>query len=63
MTIVSLVNIFSGWAMQVAAFIFLDRNWETDQGHINKILSYFVEMDIKPNILFFPEGYSVFQKN
>ena len=42
--------------MQVAAYIFLDRNWETDQDHIDRILSYFVELESKPNILFFPEG-------
>lgn len=45
-----------GWAMQVAAFIFLDRHWETDQDHIDNILKYFVELESKPNILFFPEG-------
>ena len=42
--------------MQVAAYIFLDRSWETDEDHIDKILSYFVELESKPNILFFPEG-------
>ena len=42
--------------MQVAGYIFLDRNWETDQDHIDRILSYFVELESKPNILFFPEG-------
>jgi len=42
--------------MQVAALIFLDRTWETDQAHIRNILSYFVELESKPNILFFPEG-------
>ena len=48
--------VFEGWAMQVAAFIFLDRKWETDQQHISNILSYFIELESKPNILFFPEG-------
>ena len=38
------------------AYIFLDRSWETDQEHIDRILSYFVELDSKHNILFFPEG-------
>lgn len=42
--------------MQVAAYIFLDRNWEKDKSHIGNILSYFVELGSKPNILFFPEG-------
>ena len=45
--------------MQVAALIFLDRTWETDQAHINNILSYFVELGSKPNILFFPEGKTI----
>uniref|UniRef100_H2Y6E9 Phospholipid/glycerol acyltransferase domain-containing protein n=1 Tax=Ciona savignyi TaxID=51511 RepID=H2Y6E9_CIOSA len=45
-----------GWAMQVAGYIFLDRHWETDQVHISNILSYFVELESKPNILFFAEG-------
>ncbi|CAK8686602.1 lysocardiolipin acyltransferase 1-like [Clavelina lepadiformis] len=52
-----------GWAMQVAAYIFLDRNWETDQDHIDRILSYFVELDSKPNILFFPEGTDLSEDN
>uniref|UniRef100_F6W804 Phospholipid/glycerol acyltransferase domain-containing protein n=1 Tax=Ciona intestinalis TaxID=7719 RepID=F6W804_CIOIN len=45
-----------GWAMQVAGYIFLDRQWEADQVHISNILSYFVELESKPNILFFAEG-------
>jgi len=48
--------VIPGWGMQIAAYIFLDRNWETDQNHIDRILSYFVELESKPNILFFPEG-------
>nr|CAB3263400.1 lysocardiolipin acyltransferase 1 [Phallusia mammillata] len=52
-----------GWAMQVAAYIFLDRNWEIDQNHINRILRYFVELDSKHNILFFPEGTDLSKDN
>jgi len=45
-----------GWAMQADNYIFLDRRWDTDQDHISKILRYHVDLNSKPNILFFPEG-------
>jgi len=45
-----------GWAMQANNYIFLDRNWESDQTHIKRILKYQTDLNAKPNILYFPEG-------
>ena len=42
--------------MQAHGDIFLDRNWDTAQNHITRILTYLMEHDSKLNILFFPEG-------
>ena len=45
--------------MQANNYIFLDRNWESDQTHINRILKYQTDLNAKPNILYFPEGLIV----
>jgi len=45
-----------GWAMQADSYIFLDRNWEKDKSHIERILKYQIDLNSVPNILLFPEG-------
>ncbi|XP_041353611.1 lysocardiolipin acyltransferase 1-like [Gigantopelta aegis] len=45
-----------GWAMQCAAFIFLQRKWQTDKLRITAALKYYKLVDVKPQILLFPEG-------
>lgn len=45
-----------GWAMQVAAFVFIARRWEQDEQHITRHLDYFTAIDQRLQLLFFPEG-------
>ncbi|KAM4680408.1 lysocardiolipin acyltransferase 1 isoform 6-T8 [Amazona ochrocephala] len=46
----------SGWAMQVAAFIFIQRKWEDDKSHFEKMLDYFCDIREPLQLLIFPEG-------
>jgi lysocardiolipin and lysophospholipid acyltransferase len=46
----------AGWAMQHAAYIFLDRNWEKDQQTIKNISGYYKSCQVPLSILIFPEG-------
>ncbi|XP_019382577.1 PREDICTED: lysocardiolipin acyltransferase 1 [Gavialis gangeticus] len=45
-----------GWAMQVAAFIFIQRKWEDDKNHFEKMLDYFCDIREPLQLLIFPEG-------
>lgn len=45
-----------GWAMQVAAFIFIERQWEKDQDHMKVMLDYFCDIRQPLQLLMFPEG-------
>ncbi|XP_033000524.1 lysocardiolipin acyltransferase 1 isoform X1 [Lacerta agilis] len=45
-----------GWAMQVAAFIFIHRRWEEDKNHFENMLDYFCDINEPLQLLFFPEG-------
>ncbi|KAK1791231.1 hypothetical protein P4O66_013251, partial [Electrophorus voltai] len=45
-----------GWAMQVAAFIFIHRKWEEDRRHMANMLEYFCDIREPVQLLLFPEG-------
>ncbi|XP_029448876.1 LOW QUALITY PROTEIN: lysocardiolipin acyltransferase 1 [Rhinatrema bivittatum] len=45
-----------GWAMQVAAFIFIHRKWEEDKHHFKAMLDYFCDIKEPLQLLIFPEG-------
>jgi lysocardiolipin and lysophospholipid acyltransferase len=45
-----------GWAMQHAAYLFLDRNWEKDQQTMKNISGYYKSSQAPLSILIFPEG-------
>ncbi|XP_062981674.1 lysocardiolipin acyltransferase 1-like [Elgaria multicarinata webbii] len=45
-----------GWAMQVAAFIFVQGKWEEDRNHFENMLDYFCDIHQPLQLLFFPEG-------
>ncbi|XP_050804559.1 lysocardiolipin acyltransferase 1 isoform X1 [Gopherus flavomarginatus] len=45
-----------GWAMQVAAFIFIQRKWEDDKNHFENMLDYFCDIREPLQLLIFPEG-------
>nr|XP_054758207.1 lysocardiolipin acyltransferase 1-like [Lytechinus pictus] len=45
-----------GWAMQVACFIFLARQWAKDCVWLTSVLKYFSEMRYDFQLLLFPEG-------
>lgn len=42
--------------MQVAAFIFIQRKWEDDKSHFEKMLDYFCDINEPLQLLIFPEG-------
>ncbi|CAH1792687.1 unnamed protein product [Owenia fusiformis] len=46
----------AGWAMQCAAYIFINRKWETDKTILTTILNYFRDLGHNTMILIFPEG-------
>nr|XP_020648776.1 lysocardiolipin acyltransferase 1 isoform X2 [Pogona vitticeps] len=45
-----------GWAMQVSAFIFIQRKWEEDRHHFENMLDYFCDIHEPLQLLIFPEG-------
>lgn len=45
-----------GWALQSAGFMFLRRNWESDQDTIGLILDYYENVESPLSTLIFPEG-------
>ena len=48
--------LFPGWAMQNVMFFFLKRRWEEDEGYMNTILNYFMDISYPLQLLIFPEG-------
>uniref|UniRef100_A0A183CCS2 PlsC domain-containing protein n=1 Tax=Globodera pallida TaxID=36090 RepID=A0A183CCS2_GLOPA len=46
----------AGWAMATNAFLFLERNFASDQTRIDKIISYYSRFERKYQLLLFPEG-------
>lgn len=42
--------------MQVAAFVFVQRKWEEDKNHFEKMLDYFCDICEPLQLLIFPEG-------
>jgi len=42
--------------MQVAAFVFIQRKWEDDKSHFEKMLDYFCDIHEPLQLLIFPEG-------
>lgn len=42
--------------MQVAAFVFIQRKWEDDKSHFEKMLDYFCDIREPLQLLIFPEG-------
>lgn len=52
----NVLNLLLGWAMQVAAFIFIQRKWEDDKNHFEKMLDYFCDIREPLQLLIFPEG-------
>ncbi|XP_074649145.1 lysocardiolipin acyltransferase 1-like [Tubulanus polymorphus] len=53
----------AGWGMQVGQFIFVHRKWDIDRMVFDKILSYFSDINYKPQILLFPEGTDFCEKS
>lgn len=45
-----------GWAMQMACFVFIQRRWEDDRLHLERMLSYFCDIREPLQLLLFPEG-------
>ncbi|KAH0509717.1 Lysocardiolipin acyltransferase 1 [Microtus ochrogaster] len=45
-----------GWAMQVAAFIFIHRKWKDDKSHFEDMIDYFCDIHEPLQLLIFPEG-------
>ncbi|VDK86423.1 unnamed protein product [Litomosoides sigmodontis] len=46
----------AGWAMQCAAYLFLERNYKNDAHTISDMISYYKDMGRYYQILLFPEG-------
>lgn len=45
-----------GWAMQHAAYLFLERSWEKDQRTITNLINYYKSSQNRVSLLIFPEG-------
>uniref|UniRef100_A0A915PFH5 Phospholipid/glycerol acyltransferase domain-containing protein n=1 Tax=Setaria digitata TaxID=48799 RepID=A0A915PFH5_9BILA len=46
----------AGWAMQCAAYLFLERNYENDIHTMNDMITYYKDLGYNYQILLFPEG-------
>ncbi len=46
----------AGWAMQVASYIFLKRQWEKDEAYLTSMIDYLSDLRYTGQILIFPEG-------
>uniref|UniRef100_A0A1I7VRS3 PlsC domain-containing protein n=1 Tax=Loa loa TaxID=7209 RepID=A0A1I7VRS3_LOALO len=46
----------AGWAMQCAAYLFLERNYKSDADTINDMITYYKDVGRHYQILLFPEG-------
>ncbi|XP_075391448.1 lysocardiolipin acyltransferase 1 isoform X3 [Tenrec ecaudatus] len=45
-----------GWAMQAAAYIFIQRKWKDDKSHFEDMIDYFCHIREPLQLLIFPEG-------
>lgn len=45
-----------GWAMQAAAYIFIQRKWKDDKSHFEDMIDYFCNIHEPLQLLIFPEG-------
>lgn len=52
-----------GWVMQVAGFLYIKRNWNTDQQVMQEQLDYFHDIQHPVQILIFPEGTDLTEDN
>lgn len=52
-----------GWVMQACSFLFIHRNWEKDQKLLAKVLDYLRDSEQVCQILIFPEGTDLSEKN
>ncbi|CAL8094113.1 unnamed protein product [Calicophoron daubneyi] len=53
----------AGWAMQSAAFIFLQRRLATDESRIGDVVSYLLGLDDYCQLFMFPEGTDLNEKS
>ncbi|CAJ0589516.1 unnamed protein product [Cylicocyclus nassatus] len=53
----------AGWAMGCGAFIFLERNFETDKSAISSAIEYYKESGNNYQLLLFPEGTDRSERN
>ncbi|KAF6103976.1 lysocardiolipin acyltransferase 1 [Phyllostomus discolor] len=49
-------RLFTGWAMQAAAYIFIHRKWKDDKSHFEDMIDYFCDIREPLQLLIFPEG-------
>ena len=47
-----LILVFSGWAMQCGAFIFINRKWEVDKLILSKMINYFASLKHRTQVMF-----------
>jgi lysocardiolipin and lysophospholipid acyltransferase len=52
-----------GWAMQVLLFIFLSRDWTSDEAYLHQMFGHFVESKYPLQLLIFPEGTDLSESN
>lgn len=51
-----------GWALQHAAYLFLERHWEEDKPRITSLIEYYKTSQSPNSLLLFPEGTNLSQK-
>lgn len=52
-----------GWVMQIAGFLYIERNWSSDQDAMNEQLDYFRDIEHPVQLLIFPEGTDLSESN
>uniref|UniRef100_A0A8D9A549 Lysocardiolipin acyltransferase 1 n=2 Tax=Cacopsylla melanoneura TaxID=428564 RepID=A0A8D9A549_9HEMI len=52
-----------GWVMQIAGFLYIERNWDADQEAMTEQLDYFRDIQHPLQLLIFPEGTDLSQSN
>ncbi|KAI5749236.1 hypothetical protein M8J76_005792 [Diaphorina citri] len=52
-----------GWVMQIAGFLYIERNWDSDQQAMTEQLDYFHDIQHPVQLLIFPEGTDLSQSN
>ena len=55
--------IFVGWAMQILLYLFLSRNWASDEGYLRHMLCYLVDCKYPLQLVLFPEGTDLSDNN